>query len=443
MKIKDVEKLTGLTAKSIRFYESKGLLEVQRNEENDYREYTEENVKQLRKIKLFRYLDFSIEELQQMQQSSVDEVKKALLEKADMYSGKVEVCETKRDICLGLSKDYGKESGDVVEEYHDVIDFVEGEEFQELWDDMNRWNCPSNGEMAVSTIVFLGPIIGFLVNINMQRYEALELSLFLTIIATIFLTLKWKDFLHKRKYRKSLVEERNQQTQFVIPILLLAIIFAILALVGTSYLQIKYLAPDGWLFFEMDPRLLLLSIATIMLPIISVLAWSANFLDKSGKWENGKYAFDWLEILINHKRITGVCWIICVYICFISVTFVTENQIVCYSPFNPMGTVYEYSDVEKVDARFGEKIFSLFEFERKGSFSYTIWLDGKKEIFTGCSVNEDIPRYEDTYLELEEFDQALMKLGIPKEGDSTEKDNCVMDQCYIDRFVRIIENGQH
>lgn len=37
MQIKDVEKLTGLTAKSIRFYEAKGLIKVERNEENSYR----------------------------------------------------------------------------------------------------------------------------------------------------------------------------------------------------------------------------------------------------------------------------------------------------------------------------------------------------------------------------------------------------------------------
>lgn len=34
MTIKDVEKITGLTAKSIRYYEDKGLLKVERNEEN-------------------------------------------------------------------------------------------------------------------------------------------------------------------------------------------------------------------------------------------------------------------------------------------------------------------------------------------------------------------------------------------------------------------------
>ena len=55
MKINDVEKLTGLTAKSIRYYESKGLITVQHNKENGYRIYTEEDVLHLKRIKVLRY----------------------------------------------------------------------------------------------------------------------------------------------------------------------------------------------------------------------------------------------------------------------------------------------------------------------------------------------------------------------------------------------------
>ena len=40
MRIKEVEQRTGLTAKAIRLYESKGLLKPARETENDYRDYT-------------------------------------------------------------------------------------------------------------------------------------------------------------------------------------------------------------------------------------------------------------------------------------------------------------------------------------------------------------------------------------------------------------------
>ena len=62
MKIKQVEELVGITRKNIRFYEDKGLLNVERAE-NGYREYHQEDVIRLQEIKLFRKMDISIEEM--------------------------------------------------------------------------------------------------------------------------------------------------------------------------------------------------------------------------------------------------------------------------------------------------------------------------------------------------------------------------------------------
>lgn len=61
MKIKQVEELVGITKKNIRFYESQGLLDVERAE-NGYREYHKEDITRLQEIKLFRKMDLSIEE---------------------------------------------------------------------------------------------------------------------------------------------------------------------------------------------------------------------------------------------------------------------------------------------------------------------------------------------------------------------------------------------
>ena len=49
MKIREVEEQTGLTRANIRFYESKGLLKPQR-QENNYRDYTQQDLEQLRNI---------------------------------------------------------------------------------------------------------------------------------------------------------------------------------------------------------------------------------------------------------------------------------------------------------------------------------------------------------------------------------------------------------
>lgn len=75
MQIKDVEKLTGLTAKSIRFYEAKGLIDVKRNEENSYRSYSENDVERLKLIKLFRYLEFSVEEIKSLLDKDEEQIK--------------------------------------------------------------------------------------------------------------------------------------------------------------------------------------------------------------------------------------------------------------------------------------------------------------------------------------------------------------------------------
>lgn len=63
MRIKDVENLTGLTRKSIRFYESKGLLNVKRSE-NSYRDYDSQIVRRLQAIALLRKAGVSIADIQ-------------------------------------------------------------------------------------------------------------------------------------------------------------------------------------------------------------------------------------------------------------------------------------------------------------------------------------------------------------------------------------------
>ena len=62
MKINDVEKITGLTSKAIRLYESKGLITVRRDE-NGYRNYSDKDVNILKNIKLLRSVGISISDI--------------------------------------------------------------------------------------------------------------------------------------------------------------------------------------------------------------------------------------------------------------------------------------------------------------------------------------------------------------------------------------------
>lgn len=63
MRIKDVENLTGLTRKSIRFYESKGLLNVKRSD-NSFRDYDSQVVQRLKAIAILRKVGAAISDIQ-------------------------------------------------------------------------------------------------------------------------------------------------------------------------------------------------------------------------------------------------------------------------------------------------------------------------------------------------------------------------------------------
>ncbi len=61
--IGQLAKLAGISVKTLRVYERKGLLLPERNGENSYRMYGEEAVKTLEKIQLMKCLDFSLDQI--------------------------------------------------------------------------------------------------------------------------------------------------------------------------------------------------------------------------------------------------------------------------------------------------------------------------------------------------------------------------------------------
>lgn len=133
-------------------------------------------------------------------------------------------------------------------------------------------------------------------------------------------------------------------------------------------------------------------------------------------------------------------WLIGIYCCVTNFTAVTSDQIICFSPAHPLGIEYNYTDVKSINTGFGDKNFSIPDYKKKGSFFYQIQIKNKTITFHTPSTNDKIKRYEEhTYLELEEFDQALVELKIPKNADKKGWKNCDFDKEYVDRFLRIIE----
>ena len=68
MKIKEVSDRTGLSRKTIRFYEAKSLFSPVKTYRNgkEFRDYSEEHVQQLKKIATLRRARFTVEEIRRM-----------------------------------------------------------------------------------------------------------------------------------------------------------------------------------------------------------------------------------------------------------------------------------------------------------------------------------------------------------------------------------------
>ena len=74
MKIKEISELTGLTKKTIRYYEAEGLLNPEKRWLNgrEYRNYSQADVAQLEKIAALRRARFSVEEIRHIESVPAD-----------------------------------------------------------------------------------------------------------------------------------------------------------------------------------------------------------------------------------------------------------------------------------------------------------------------------------------------------------------------------------
>ena len=96
MNISAVAKQTGLSAKTIRYYESIGLILAAKRAQNGYRDYSVDDAAQLQFLQRARATGFSIDECRQLVELSRDasrrsaHVKDLVLEKADRVAAQIE-----------------------------------------------------------------------------------------------------------------------------------------------------------------------------------------------------------------------------------------------------------------------------------------------------------------------------------------------------------------
>lgn len=227
-------------------------------------------------------------------------------------------------------------------------------------------------------------------------------------------------------------------------IFLTVVIFVILIILLSFFVEELLLPPD-YLFYEHTPLFSLL-----IAPLLVIASFVASdlllygFKKKLFRAAEDSYHILWLGKKLGKWSVAvAAVWVILIYAAFTSLTYVTRNQIVIVTPFDLQGREYSYSDVARREVGFGNKKLSLYEHEAEGSFYYKLFLDGGEVVFHMPNTNPDIDRFEDTYLELEEFDAALNKRNIPKTSSADGFEKCDFDKRYVDRFLRIIESNVH
>ncbi|HFR4577551.1 TPA: MerR family transcriptional regulator [Streptococcus suis] len=421
MQVKDVEKLTGLSTKAIRLYEEKGLIEVARNPLNDYRDYSEENVRQLRLIRLLRYFEFSLAEITDLLALPEEDLQSALREKKQGINQLAEELADKVDLLGQVVRDLGKKE-DWLEEAQESIAFVESGEFQDFKQDLEDALLPSIWLTLLQTLMLSGPILWLFTRIQQGRQENLFLLAVVSLLATAWITLLWRDYLVTWWKHRDKVRQKNRSQAWWILIGLISLVGGIAYFVLVSWLTERFFLPSDWLFYEYSTGLGKVAIFFIMAFLVFLLGKLARLVKVSWKYGLG---------------LAGSC-VLLTALLISTTTAVTKDQIIDINLLAPSKD-YLYSDVKSVWTGFGIKLVTVNRSERQGEFSYQIQLDGKKIVFMQPTVNQNlIP--DDTYIELEEFDRRLMNLGIPKESSTEGSQYNDLDSHYLERFLRIVEN---
>lgn len=74
MRINEVVKLTGVSARTLQYYDEIGLL-IPQKLDNGYRDYTEENLEKLQKILFYRFLKFKLNDIKELLKGGFDNLK--------------------------------------------------------------------------------------------------------------------------------------------------------------------------------------------------------------------------------------------------------------------------------------------------------------------------------------------------------------------------------
>ena len=424
MRIKEVEQRTGLTAKAIRLYESKGLLKPARETENDYRDYTEEDVARLKTIAILRKLDLSVAEIKEWTdgQSGLSDLLHRVSTRGMLETEKAD---DRVKLSVELLEILKEEPDKPLDEA-----VAEAEELRGLMEELDAAHEQLRGNLlwpVWATIIAMGPVGWTFLRIFLGETRDAMWSLAVSLVVLPVVCWQWFKYFQ--------VDKSRRKKSGCLP----ALIYGVCGLLGAfgslilieSLQQLLFAPETGFYLFR--PGWALVTLGYPLL-VIELLTPSDDPEEKKGPVE---------EMTLPEKlKVAGILvafHLVLLYGCLTGASFYStaDEQFVRHGFFHPMGKVYELSDVERVEAGFYG--FALSPWKEKGGFYYEVtFTDGRTENWAELSGGEEDT---DPWVDLLEFDRILMDAGVEKVSDWDHREDFPYDQSCLDICDEILNNS--
>ena len=425
MRIKEVEQRTGLTAKAIRLYESKGLLKPARETENDYRDYTEEDVARLKTIAILRKLDLSVAEIKEWTdgQSGLPDLLHRVSARGMLETEKAD---DRVKLSVELLEILKEEPDKPLDEA-----VAEAEELRRLMAELDAAQESLRGNLmwpVWTTIIAMGPVGWTFLRIFLGETRDAMWSLAVSLVVLPVVCWQWFKYFQ--------VDKSRRKKSGCLP----ALIYGVCGLLGAfgslilieSIQQLLFAPETGFYLFR--PGWALVTLGYPLL-VIELLTPSDDPEEKQEPVE---------EMTLPEKlKVAGILvafHLVLLYGCLTGASFYStaDEQFVRHGFFHPMGKVYELSDVERVEAGFYG--FALSPWKEKGGFYYEVtFTDGRTENWADMSGSED--EDSDPWVDLLEFDRILMDAGVEKVSDWDHREDFPYDQSCLDICDEILNNS--
>ena len=435
MRIKEAEQRTGLTAKAIRLYESKGLLKPARETDNDYRDYTEEDVARLKTIAILRKLDLSVAEIKEWTdgQASLNELLHRVSARGMLETEKAD---DRVKLSVELLEILKEEPDKPLDEA-----VTEVEELRKLMGELDAAQESLRGNLlwpVWTTVIAMGPVLWTFFRIFLGEARDAMWSLAVSLIVLPFVCWQWFKYFQ--------VDKSRRKKSGCLPVVIY-VVCGLLGALGSLFLveilqQLLFAPETGYYLFRPG------WVAVTMGYPILVIWFIVNIFTDSGEEEKVEEIQEpEVEVTFREKvkaaavlvTILVAFHLFLLYGCLTGASFYSsaDEQFVRHSMFHPMGKVYELSDVERVEAGFYG--FVLSAWKEKGDFYYEVtFSDGRTENWAELSGGEED---SDPWEDLLELDRILMDAGVEKVSDWDHREHFPYDQSCLDICDEILNNS--